>query len=267
MLSLPRVAEFVLMLAVTCALTGVLTDLGLAMAIRSIAARAIQRIHLVELPAGPLDVAAETTAYYVFLEAATNAQKHAPDAMVAVRVRATPHALTIEVSDDGPGGADEEPGGGLEGLRERVDAAGRQVSPPERQGIWDDRDCRASVVTRILVVDDSISFLAAATEVIVAADGFELAGVAQAGEEAVELARISRHDLALIDLNMPGLDGYETVARMAAESPETVTVLMTATPEPGRRSEGLLDKRRLSASALAGIWADASRSVGMTRSN
>jgi DNA-binding NarL/FixJ family response regulator len=122
-------------------------------------------------------------------------------------------------------------------------------------------------VTRILLVDDSVPFLAAATEVIVAADGFELAGVAQAGEEAVELARISRPDLALIDLNMPGLDGYETAARMAMESPETVTVVMTATLDPSRRSEGLLDKRRLSPSALAEIWADASRSVGMTQSS
>ena len=120
-------------------------------------------------------------------------------------------------------------------------------------------------MTRILLVDDSVPFLAAATEVIVAADGFELAGVAQAGEEAVELARISRPDLALIDLNMPGLDGYETAARMAMESPETVTVVMTAMLDPSRRSEGVLDKRRLSPSALAEIWADASRSVGMTQ--
>ena len=122
-------------------------------------------------------------------------------------------------------------------------------------------------MTRILLVDDSVPFLAAATEVIVAADGFELAGVAQAGEEGVELARISRPDLALIDLNMPGLDGYETAARMAMESPETVTVVMTATLDPSRRSKGLLDKRRLSPSALVEIWADASRSVGMTQSS
>jgi CheY-like chemotaxis protein len=119
-------------------------------------------------------------------------------------------------------------------------------------------------VTRILVVDDNVSFLVAATEVIVAADGFELAGVAHAGEEAVELARISRPDLALIDLNMPGLDGYETAARMATESPETVTVLMSAALDRGRRSEGLLDKRRLSPSTLAEIWAHAARSVGVT---
>jgi len=102
----------------------VVTDLGLATAIRSTAARASQCIHLVELPPTPVDPVAETTAYYVFLEAVTNAQKHAPQAMVSVRVRATGRALTIEVGDDGPGGADERRGGGLEGLRERVEAAG-----------------------------------------------------------------------------------------------------------------------------------------------
>lgn len=102
----------------------VLTNLGLATAIRSIAARAGQRIHLVELPTAPVDAAAEATAYYVFLEAVTNAQKHAPHAMVSVRVRASGRALTIEVRDDGPGGADETVGGGLDGLRERVEAVG-----------------------------------------------------------------------------------------------------------------------------------------------
>ena len=97
---------------------------GLATAIRSTAARAGQRIHLLELPTARVDAAAEAVAYYVFLEAVTNAQKHAPHAMVRVRIHATNRALTIEVSDDGPGGADEAPGGGLEGLRERVEASG-----------------------------------------------------------------------------------------------------------------------------------------------
>lgn len=107
---------------------------------------------------------------------------------------------------------------------------------------------------RVLVVDDSIPFLAAATEVILAADGFEPAGVAQGGEEGVELARVSRPDLALVDLNMPGLDGNETVARLATECPDTVTVLMTAMLDPGGRADGLFDKRGLSPAALAEIW-------------
>jgi signal transduction histidine kinase len=102
----------------------VLTDLGLATAIRSTAARAGQRIHLLELPTVSVDAAAETIAYYVFLEALTNAQKHAPNAMVSVRVHVTERELTIEVTDDGPGGANEFSGSGLAGLRERVEAGG-----------------------------------------------------------------------------------------------------------------------------------------------
>ena len=102
----------------------VLIDLGLATAIRSVAARSGQRIHLVELPAGPVSEAVGRTAYYVFLEAVTNAQKYAPDAVVNVRVHTTQHRLMIAVSDDGPGGATESRGGGLAGLRERVELAG-----------------------------------------------------------------------------------------------------------------------------------------------
>jgi signal transduction histidine kinase len=102
----------------------VLTDLGLATAIRSAAARTSQRILLLELPADSVAEDAEQTAYYVFLEAITNAQKHAPGAEVRVRAEAAHGVLTISVSDDGPGGAGEAPGGGLMGLRERVEEAG-----------------------------------------------------------------------------------------------------------------------------------------------
>jgi signal transduction histidine kinase len=102
----------------------VLIDLGLATAMRSVAARASQRVRLLELPAHAVGEVTERTAYYVFLEAVTNAQKYAPDAAIDVRVHTTPHMLTIEVSDDGPGGASEATGGGLAGLRERVELAG-----------------------------------------------------------------------------------------------------------------------------------------------
>jgi DNA-binding NarL/FixJ family response regulator len=117
-------------------------------------------------------------------------------------------------------------------------------------------------VIRVLVVDDSVSFLAAATEVIVAAEGFELAGVAQGGAEGLELARISRPDLALIDLNMPGLDGHETAARMATQSPETIAVVMTAILDSANRTNGIFDKRRLSPATLTEIWNQVQTPIG-----
>ena len=102
----------------------VLTDLGLATAIRSVAARSTQSITLVELPALRADGAAEAIAYFVVMETLSNAQKHAPRASVRVRARASAEGLAIEVSDDGPGGAKEAAGNGLRGLRDRVEDAG-----------------------------------------------------------------------------------------------------------------------------------------------
>ena len=113
----------------------VLVDLGLVTAIRSVAARTSQRIHLVELPNAPVGEAAERTAYFVFLETVTNAQKHAPNADIEVRVHTTEHAITIEVSDNGPGGASEASGRGLAGLRERVEEAGGSFGVRSIKGV------------------------------------------------------------------------------------------------------------------------------------
>lgn len=108
---------------------------------------------------------------------------------------------------------------------------------------------------RVLVADDSASFLAAAAEVIAASAGFELDALAQSGEEAVELATARGPDLALIDVNMPGIGGRAAADRVAAASPDTAVVLMTATPDRLRPPE-TLDKRDLSPATLAEIWAE-----------
>jgi signal transduction histidine kinase len=63
----------------------------------------------------------ETAAYFVVAETLTNVAKHAPRATAHVTLELDADRLLIEVSDDGPGGADPA-GGGLTGLRHRVEA-------------------------------------------------------------------------------------------------------------------------------------------------
>ena len=111
----------------------VLTDLGLARAMQSIASRSTLPVVFVELPSARVDDGAETVAYYIFAEALANAQKHAAAGSVRVRVRATPSTLDIEIVDDGCGGAAEVEGSGLIGLHDRVEAIGGTfalASPP-----------------------------------------------------------------------------------------------------------------------------------------
>jgi signal transduction histidine kinase len=102
----------------------ILTDLGLAEAIRSLTDGSPVPIRLLELPAGRLDSTAEATAYYVVAEALTNAQRHARAQQITIRVVQAGRYLRIEVGDDGAGGADERRGSGLQGLRDRVEAVG-----------------------------------------------------------------------------------------------------------------------------------------------
>ena len=81
-------------------------------------------ITVVELPSTRFDDTAEATAYYLFAEALTNAQKHAHATSIHVRATATTRTLDLEIADDGIGGATERAGGGLTGLRDRVEALG-----------------------------------------------------------------------------------------------------------------------------------------------
>jgi signal transduction histidine kinase len=102
----------------------VLTDLGLANAIRSVALRSTIPITVSKMPAERGDESAEATAYYVFAEAVTNAQKHSGASSIDVSATAGARTLRIEIVDDGVGGATSARGSGLQGLRDRVEAAG-----------------------------------------------------------------------------------------------------------------------------------------------
>ena len=101
-----------------------LAKLGLAGAIRSIAARASTPVKLVELPSVRLDDTAEATAYYVIAEAVTNAQRYSHADTIWISAVVSPHVVEILVADDGVGGANEVMSSGLQGLRDRVEAIG-----------------------------------------------------------------------------------------------------------------------------------------------
>ncbi len=100
----------------------VLTDRGLDAAVSGLAQRCPVPVDLtVALDERP-PVAVETAAYYVVAEALTNIAKHSEAAHAGVEITRNGRSLTIEVRDDGHGGAQRKAGSGLEGLAQRVEA-------------------------------------------------------------------------------------------------------------------------------------------------
>jgi signal transduction histidine kinase len=99
----------------------VLADRGLEAAVRSLAQRSGSEVSVTSSLRRRLGPAVETAAYFVVAESLTNAAKHAPGALVEVRLDEHGGDLFVEITDFGPGGADWF-GGGLTGLRQRVEA-------------------------------------------------------------------------------------------------------------------------------------------------
>ncbi|MGW4379465.1 histidine kinase [Kitasatospora sp. NPDC004531] len=98
----------------------ILADRGLAGALAALAAGAAIRTELSVEPLGDVPAAVEAVAYFTVAEALTNAAKHSGAARTGVRLGRDGDLLTIRVSDDGVGGADESRGTGLAGIRHRA---------------------------------------------------------------------------------------------------------------------------------------------------
>jgi DNA-binding NarL/FixJ family response regulator len=61
----------------------------------------------------------------------------------------------------------------------------------------------------VLIVDDQAPFRLAAVAVVAATPGFRVAAEAGSGEEALLLARRLHPDVVLMDVQLPGVDGWE----------------------------------------------------------
>src|SRR5947209_15384492 len=80
---------------------------------------------------------------------------------------------------------------------------------------------------RILLVDDH-PLTRSALAGLLQQHGFEIAGEAADGEEAIARAREIQPDLVLLDLSMPGLDGLSALPRLREAAPGCEVVVLTA---------------------------------------
>lgn len=111
----------------------VLGDRGLDAALSALAAKSPVPVDVtVDVQPRP-PTAVESTAYFIVAEALTNIAKYSSATAAAVSVRRAGEVVSVEVADDGTGGAVLRPGGGLAGLADRaatIDGVMTVTSPP-----------------------------------------------------------------------------------------------------------------------------------------
>lgn len=78
---------------------------------------------------------------------------------------------------------------------------------------------------RVLVVDNSLFMRRLIADIFEETPGFEVAGLAQSGEEAINLLSSINPDVITLDYEMPGLNGLETLKEIMRLKPTPVVML------------------------------------------
>jgi DNA-binding NarL/FixJ family response regulator len=115
------------------------------------------------------------------------------------------------------------------------------------------------VLPTVLIVDDHADFRQSA-RALLEAEGFHVVGEAGGGEEAVAEVERLRPGLVLLDIQLPGDDGFVVAERLAAErnGPTVVLISSREAVAYGPRldtcsARGFITKRLLSGEALVAL--------------
>jgi DNA-binding NarL/FixJ family response regulator len=115
------------------------------------------------------------------------------------------------------------------------------------------------VLPTVLIVDDHDGFRAFA-RTILEADGFDVIGDAGDGEAGIAAVEELRPAVVVLDIQLPGIDGFEVAERLAAlDDPPAVVLVSTRDAESLRRrlattpARGFIRKDELSGAAVAAL--------------
>ena len=180
-----------------------------------------------ELPALPAEV--EVAAYRIATEALLNIARHAIATSAVIEVRCN-GSLDVVVTDDGAGARRV-----VARRRARVDARAGRRGRRQLRGrplqTWRPGlrvHPRGRVVTiRVVVADDHPIVRAGLTALLGSIPDFEVAGVAANGREAIREVLLTKPDVALLDLNMPELDGIAATRELARVAPRVAVLVLT----------------------------------------
>jgi two-component system, NarL family, response regulator LiaR len=117
---------------------------------------------------------------------------------------------------------------------------------------------------RLVIVDDHKVFAEALGVLLKTERDIELLAVAPDAESALDIVRLRRPDVVLMDVDLPGMNGIAATRGVLASSPETRVIVLTALMDPqvvegaaAAGAIGFVSKQRAADDLLAAIRAAA----------
>jgi two-component system response regulator DesR len=104
---------------------------------------------------------------------------------------------------------------------------------------------------RVLIAEDQAMIRGALASLLAFENDIEVVAQVERGDEVVDAVRRSKPDVALLDIEMPGLDGISAAGVLARELPATRSLILTTFGRPGYL------RRALSAGASGFLHKDA----------
>jgi len=200
--------------------------------------------------------------YGIAREVLRNAFRHSQAHRIEAEILYDEHQLRLRVRDDGKGMDPQvlEKGRraghwGLPGVRERAQQMGAKLDVWSEAGAgtevqlavaasvayrkdvgsfrvesvskgWKFMSVAPSLI-RILTVDDHPLLRKGIAALVNTEDDMKLVAEASSGEEAIEKFRAHRPDVTLMDIQLPGLNGIETISQIHKEFPNARIIVLT----------------------------------------
>jgi two-component system, NarL family, response regulator DesR len=94
---------------------------------------------------------------------------------------------------------------------------------------------------RVLIAEDQAMVRGALASLLRLEDDIEIVAEVERGDHVLIAARRTRPDVALLDIEMPGLDGIAAAGELARELPEVRSLILTTFGRPGYMRRALAE--------------------------
>ncbi|MBW3494825.1 hybrid sensor histidine kinase/response regulator transcription factor [Bacillus sp. FDAARGOS_1420] len=186
------------------------------------------------------------TMYRSLQESLTNAVRHGHSTEIIVSLHFEPQQIRLDVQDNGCGVEEWKDGFGLTAMKERVSQLQGRVIVYSKKGEGTLISCvlprleqLPNEPIRLCIVDDHSFIRESLHTILDGQDGLQVVGMAEDGEQAVELCERLKPDLVLMDLEMSNLNGIRATKIIKGKWPD-IRVLILSTFQDTKRAKEII---------------------------